>query len=74
MGKFCENIVTVDQNGKIKYVNPGTVTITCTAKTKIGTEYKQICEVIAEERLYLYYYGNMFENITGGYETCASFR
>ena len=32
-----ENIVTVDQNGKIKYVNPGTVTITCTAKTKIGT-------------------------------------
>ena len=66
-----ENIVTVDQNGKIKYVNPGTVTITCTAKTKIGTEYKQICEVIAAERLYLYYYGNMFENITGGYETCA---
>ena len=66
-----ENIVTVDQNRKIKYVNPGTVTITCTAKTKIGTEYKQICEVIAEERLYLYYYGNMFENLTGGYEQCA---
>ena len=66
-----ESIVNVDQNGKIKFVNPGTAQITCIAKTKVGIEYTQLCEVTAEERLYLYYYGNMFENITGGYETCA---
>ena len=66
-----ENIVTVDQNGKINYVNPGTATIKCTAKTKAGNVYTDSCEVAAEERVYLYYYGNMFENITGGYEQCA---
>ena len=66
-----ENIVTVDQNGKIKYVNPGTATIKCTAKTKAGNVYTDSCEVTAFERLYLYYYGNMFENLTGGYEQCA---
>lgn len=66
-----ENIVTVDQNGKIKFVNAGTAIITCTAKTKIGIEYTDSCEVTALERLYLYYYGNQFTSITGGYEKCA---
>lgn len=66
-----ENIVSVDQNGKIKFVNAGTATITCTAKTKTGIEYTDSCEVTALERLYLYYYGNQFTNITGGYEECA---
>ena len=66
-----ENIVTVNQNGKIKFINPGTATITCTAKTKIGIEYTDSCEITAIERLYLYYYGNQFTSITGGYEKCA---
>ena len=66
-----ENIVTVNQNGKIKFINPGTATITCTAKTKIGIEYTDSCEITAIERLYLYYYGNQFTSITGGYEKYA---
>ena len=66
-----ENIVTVNQNGKIKFINPGIATITCTAKTKIGIEYTDSCEITAIERLYLYYYGNQFTSITGGYEKYA---
>lgn len=66
-----ENIVTVNQNGKIKFINPGTATIICTAKTKIGIEYTDSCEITAIERLYLYYYGNQFTSITGGYEKYA---
>ena len=66
-----ENIVSVDKYGKIKLVNSGTATITCIAKTKLGIEYTNSCEVTAAERLYLYYYGNKFTSITGGYEKCA---
>ena len=66
-----ENIVTVDQNGTIKFINSGTAIITCTIKTKTGIEYTDSCEVTAAERLYLYYYGNQFTSITGGYEKCA---
>ena len=66
-----ENIVSVDKYGKIKLVNSGTATITCIAKTKLGIEYTDSCEVTAAERLYLYYYGNKFTSITGGYEKCA---
>ena len=66
-----ENIVTVDPNGTIKLINSGTAIITCTIKTKIGIEYSDSCKVTTAERLYLYYYGNQFVSITGGYEKCA---
>lgn len=62
-----ENIATVDNNGKVTLVSGGTAIITCTAKTKIGIELEATCEVTTSERLYLYYHGNQFESITGGY-------
>ena len=66
-----ENIFTVDPNGTIKFINSGTAIITCTIKTKIGIEYSDSCKVTTAERLYLYYYGNQFTSITGGYEKYA---
>lgn len=66
-----EGVATVDQNGKVKVTGPGTATITCTAKTKIGLEHSDSCEVTTAEKLYLYYYGYDCTDVTGGYETCT---
>ncbi len=66
-----ENVATVDANGNVKAAGKGEATITCKVVGKYGEEKTRSCKVQVEERLYLYYRGNQFKTITGGYETSA---
>ena len=60
-----ENVAIVDQNGNVSAVSAGNCTITAKAKDE-GQKYAT-CQVNIKERQYLFYYGNQFSSITGGW-------
>ena len=66
-----ENVATVDNNGKVVGINSGNAIITCKTKNAIGMELTDSIQVTVKEKLYLYFYGNEFTTVTGGYTKCA---
>ena len=62
------NVATVDSTGEITAISSGTATITCIGTTMDGKEFTDKCDVKVIERLYLYYYGNEFTSVTGGWK------
>ena len=61
------SVATVDENGKIVATGPGEVDIICKAKNIEGVELENTIKVKVKEKLYLYFYGNEFTSVTGGY-------
>lgn len=60
-------VATVDENGKIVAVGSGEADITCRAKITEKIEASTTMKVKVQGKLYLYFYGNEFTSITGGY-------
>ena len=66
-----ENVATVDNTGTVTPISAGNATIICSVTTKGGNVLTDTCNVTVTQKLYLYYYGNEFTSITGGWKQGA---
>lgn len=60
------NIATVNENGVVTAVSAGSCTIAANANDE--SEQSASATITVKERKYMYYYGNTFSSLTGGWE------